>query len=769
MTDLNYVFYTIMIYGTSFIFIYVSEVIFEVYMKQFKQYRTIFGGAVFGLSLTMVIFIVNYLNLTGIPDGRFAIILLSGSFFGGLGGAITASIIVVASLLNDYFEVTFLFVEVIMHLVFGVIIYMKKDKGMRLHVILNVAAAFAGLFLGIFFAQFIVKDALVELERIESFVLLVFPLVGLFSFAISVVLVREENRTKSIIEFAKKQIELIESNAKISKLNDKIIKSRKKYKLVLEASDEGFVEYNHYTKTVVLSDRAIEIFDHLVNGPEVSLWDIFNVLDDKDAIKVQKEFQKLKMGKAKTFNVTVKAKQRDEEFKHILFRGIVNRDEDGLITIVGAIKDIHDKVINEEIIYDLAYKDEISGMYNENAFVRDLNKCLMEEQKGNIVFINISGFSGYTSIGMSYRNTIRMHFTAILKQFFYLEDCYYLQDGCFCIHISQDITFKEALVKFEGLNQELLKPIHINDLYIPIKVNGIYLEYPYGNSGSEGLLARGLSAISSLERNNIYNLVLFSEGIYNKQYRLSKLDTYIVKGLNNNELYMMYQPQYDENGKSVVGYEALIRWKSDTFGRVCPAEFIPIAEKNGTIYKIGQFVIREVCSFINVYKDVHGYLPKVSINVSFIEMINPNFANDLNKTVTSYRVPTSQIVVEITETAISEFLDVVLENIRIIRALGFEIHLDDFGTGYSSLNHLGKLSIDCVKIDKSFIDEIHLSDTSYSIVQSIIELSHRIGMKVIAEGIETQEQFVALTKLGCDQYQGYYFDRPLKSEDILNQ
>jgi len=230
---------------------------------------------------------------------------------------------------------------------------------------------------------------------------------------------------------------------------------------------------------------------------------------------------------------------------------------------------------------------------------------------------------------------------------------------------------------------------------------------------------------------------------------------------------MVYQPQYDRTGSCIIGYEALIRWNSDIFGLISPVEFIPIAEKNGAIYKIGQYVIGEVCEFMNQYAKVKGILPTVSINVSFIELINPNFAVELKNKVLGANIPTHHIVIEITETAISEFMEIVLGNIRIIRALGFEIHLDDFGTGYSSLNHLSKLTVDCVKIDKSFIDELLSNETTKTLVQSIIELSHRIGMNVIAEGIEHIEQFQILSDFNCDGYQGYYFNKPLEKDKIL--
>jgi len=758
-----------MIYGTTFIFSYMAEILFERYNRYFAKHKAIFGGASLGLSLSVVIFIVEKSGMTGISDGRFCVILIGASFFGAIGGGITAGTIFLLSLMNNYHEIVFLLISILLYYSTGLLIYQNKDKKRIGHLLMNIISAVLLMFLSLAIASVMGIKPPTTSDNMNLFIVSVVLVTALFTYFLSEAYLKEMLRTRQLKKLNKHQRELLEKNKKITELNEQLFKSENRYKMVMQASDEGFVEYNHYMKTLVVSERVLEIFDYLIDDTHVSLWKIFELMDEKDAKKVQEEFGRLKVSSEDIFNINVRIKQRDDERKYVAFRGIVIRKDGTIISVIGSIKDIHDKVIKEQIIFDLAYKDEITGLYNENAFMKDLNEQLKYMHSGHLLFISIGGYSNYGLVGVSYRNIIRMHLSSILKKSFTIEEIYYLQEGSFCVHIGGYETFPDLQERFDQLTKELSQPVRISDIYIPIHIHGIFFSYPYMDLGTEGILARGLSALSIVEKNNVQRLVLFDEDIYNKHLRMTQIESHIAKALANNELYMAYQPQYDSKGEYIIGYEALVRWNSDDFGRVSPAEFIPIAEKTGTVYRIGQFVIRSVCNFMNEYLAIHKILPTVSVNASFMELINPNYAEEMNSYVRYAKISPENIVIEITETSISEFLDIVLTNIRLLREYGFKIHLDDFGTGYSSLNHLSRLSIDCIKIDKSFISELSDNQRTNSLVQSMIELAHRIGIEVIAEGIETNEQLSELTKMQCDAYQGYLFSKPLSREALLEE
>jgi len=768
MTEIDYVLYSLMIYATSFIFVYVSQAFYDVYIEVVKKYRSLFGGAVFGISLSLVIFIVEILHLTGLPDGRFTIVMLSTSFFGLIGGLITMALVLLSSLLNNYYEITFLVCNLTQHFALGMIIYFINKKSGKLHLLLNVIGSVIGIGFAGFLARMTVRVAYEFANDINRYILYIIPLVAIFSASISVEIIGEDRKRLRHNTLKKNKNALEVMNKEIIELNTQLLDSQNKNRLLRQASDEGFVEYNHYTKVLNMSERTLQILDHMLLGHEVTLWDVFEVLDPSDAKRIQDNFNNLKSNKDDMFDISLKTRTQAGDYKHIRFTGVVIRQDKRIASIVGTIKDIHSQVLKEEMIFNLAYKDDETDLFNENAFFKDLAEQKQKGNNENLVFFSIKGFQTYSTIGMEFKNRLRQYLASVIKGYYYVSNCYYLQDGTFAVRMIKDVSFEESLVKYNAIIHDLKKPINIGDISVPIVLQATFLRDPYPNNTVEGILIRALSMLSYLEENNILTLTPFDETVYSARFRMNNLDSYILSGLNNAEFYMMYQPQYDSNCQ-ISGYESLIRWQSSQYGFVSPGEFIPIAEKYGSIYHIGLYVIRKTCGFMKDYYRVFGQYPRVAINVSFVELINPGYSKTLIGIVNEYKIPKNKMVVEITETAISEFKDIVLKNISKLSQQGFEVHLDDFGTGYSSLAHLSMLNVDSIKIDKSFVDHIVCDENIRSIVLSTIELAHRIGIKVIAEGIEEKEQFLILQQLSCDEYQGFYFSKPLNDHVILSE
>ncbi len=765
MTD-NYVLLTLMIYATSYAFVYIANLIFESYFNFLHRFRNVLRGLFFGLGISVTIFILNSAGLTGYPDGRFTLVMVVASFFGFLPGLALYSMVSIFSILNNYYETTFLMVNLTWHLGLGVLIYLMPLRNTYLHMLANMIGSIVGVYVATILAGVFVEEALSLLSDTNDNVYLLLPMVTIYAGLVSLSVVKDENRRQRIEELDYNSKVLFDLNKSTEHLNRQLIDSENKYKLLLMASDEGVVDYDHTTKIVSLSDKALAIIDHALRGKEMTLWDVMDILVDEDAKLLKETFDRIKYGNQEMIDVRLRIKQLYGDSRHVRLTGAIIRQDGKISRIVGAVKDIHDAVLKEEIIYNLAYRDEATRIYNENAFVKDLNELLANQKQENILFLSIRGYLSYNSIGIAFRNNLRLHFVNMLKRFFYVENCYYLEDGVFAVRNHQEITFEEAKVKYQALSRELEKPKSIGDVSVHLMMHGTYITCPSDSDYPEGIVSRGKAMLSHLESNKIMDLANFKESIYKTQFRANRLDTFILSAIEDDEFYLVYQPQYNEIGH-IIGYEALIRWDSDRFGYVSPNEFIPVAERNGNIFFVGRFVIDSTCEFCNRFKDRFGNYPRISINVSFVELINPDYASDLYHTLELYAIPVSSIVLEITETAISDFVDVVLTNIQALSRQGFEIHLDDFGTGYSSLNHLSMLPVDTVKIDKSFIDQIMTNHSTQKIVISVIELCHRLGKKVIAEGIEREDQFNILKDMSCDEFQGYLFSKPLNDYTIL--
>lgn len=229
---------------------------------------------------------------------------------------------------------------------------------------------------------------------------------------------------------------------------------------------------------------------------------------------------------------------------------------------------------------------------------------------------------------------------------------------------------------------------------------------------------------------------------------------------------MHYQPQYYAQDKSLRGVEALIRWKDDAGDSISPAVFIPIAEKNGTIVPIGNWVIEKSVQTYARWRDTYRYPMLLSVNVSAVQCKQKDFIESLLQIIRKYDVSPEEIELEITETILIEDFGYISGRLERLRETGVKISLDDFGTGFSSLSYLKGLPIDTLKIDKSFVDTMLTDNNTKIIIESIIYMVKRLGYETIAEGVETEEQFAYLKELSCDIIQGYYLGRPMPAEGI---
>jgi EAL domain-containing protein (putative c-di-GMP-specific phosphodiesterase class I) len=240
--------------------------------------------------------------------------------------------------------------------------------------------------------------------------------------------------------------------------------------------------------------------------------------------------------------------------------------------------------------------------------------------------------------------------------------------------------------------------------------------------------------------------------------RLS-LEQGIRHGLENNDFMLHYQPQVDIYGQP-IGAEVLARWHS-ALGNIPPGKFIPVAEETGLILKLGSWVIDEACRQLSAWDSEGLNFPgRISINVSAWQFSQPNFNGEINHILDRHNIHPSRINLEITETVLMQNIHETSSKLKKLRNEGYHISLDDFGTGYSSLAYLRDLPLDCLKIDKSFVDTIE-PGRSEPLIESMISIGRHMDLDIIAEGVETDAQYQELLKMRCKGYQGYLFAKPL--------
>ena len=279
---------------------------------------------------------------------------------------------------------------------------------------------------------------------------------------------------------------------------------------------------------------------------------------------------------------------------------------------------------------------------------------------------------------------------------------------------------------------------------------------------------RAAFACNGLRNNYSTGYRFYDEKMRENEIYSNKLIGDMGTGVENRQFVVYYQPKYDIRGLSPVltSAEALIRWRHPEYGLVAPGNFVPLFEENGLVLKLDHYVWREAAAQIKRWKDKFGISLPVSVNVSRMDIYDPDLEQTLLDIVSENGLEPSEYLLEITESAYTDNSDQIIETVRSLRKKGFRVEMDDFGAGYSSLNMLAALPIDALKLDMGFIRKITNDTKDLRMVQLMIDIARFLNIPVIAEGVETQEQFDLLKKVGCDIIQGYYFSKPVPPEQF---
>ncbi|WP_051306602.1 bifunctional diguanylate cyclase/phosphodiesterase [Massilia alkalitolerans] len=259
----------------------------------------------------------------------------------------------------------------------------------------------------------------------------------------------------------------------------------------------------------------------------------------------------------------------------------------------------------------------------------------------------------------------------------------------------------------------------------------------------------------------------FDPALSNGLTARARLKQRMLEAIEHDQFLLHYQPRVDARSGELLSMEALVRWRHPELGLVAPGEFIPLAESTGLIRNIGEIVIDKACAQLAAWREAGARLVPVSINVSPKQFLRGGVQRHLSCAMARHCVPASLIEIEITESAMMGDHDDILAELAALRALGVKLHVDDFGTGYSSLSQLQRLKMDVLKVDRAFTTELGNSKEGRVFFQAIVSMAHALGMAVVAEGVETEEQLDILRGLDCNEVQGYYIARPVPAGEML--
>lgn len=422
-------------------------------------------------------------------------------------------------------------------------------------------------------------------------------------------------------------------------------------------------------------------------------------------------------------------------------------------------------------IQKLIYYDTLTGVGNRKKLMISCRELIDRKEQFALIFIDLNKFKRVNDIyGHSAGDQILVIFSNIMKEVLGDSGELIRYSGDEFIIIYKDFQGEDKFIEFykNEIVRRFKETIEISTeseskVKMSIEFSSGVALYPKDGVELEDLIDKSdFMMYASKKNNEPYKLSFFNESIYKEMLHIELLKSELKYAIQRKELYLNYQPIFDEN-KNIVKAEALIRWNNKVLGEIRPDNFIKYAEETREIIPIGYWIIESVCSFIRK----NSIKVPIGINVSPIELLEKDFVDKVKTILARNNVKYNEIYFEITESVLLEDSEIVKNNILNLRNLGISIALDDFGTGYASFNYLGKYKMDILKLDKLFID--NASEKELEIIGCIKKISNLLNMVVVIEGIESEKQFNGLKRIGCKFFQGYYLSKPLNEEDFLKK
>lgn len=429
---------------------------------------------------------------------------------------------------------------------------------------------------------------------------------------------------------------------------------------------------------------------------------------------------------------------------------------------------IYIKKSNEKEILSLAYEDKVTHIGNQNKFYRECSKYLLDKPSLNyiIVYFDINNFKMINdTFGYEFGDNLLITIAKALKEELTEGEVFArLSSDYFAIFCDYKNGRNKIIRKLDSIRNNIE-----SNLSIVFEISlcvGIYFveedEVDIQKAVNKANMAR------SVAKGKNINYAIYNEDVRNKLSEESMILDDIKIALVKNQFEVYYQPKFSLVNGEMIGSEALIRWNHPEHGFISPAVFIPIAEKSKLILKIGRFVFEKVCTDLSEWKKQGEKIVPVSVNLSRVELYQPDIVKFINKTIQMYNLSSDLIEIEITETVAINELNILKNVLNELRKYGFSISMDDFGTGYSSISCLRDMPIDILKLDKSFLDGIEHDERSRNIAKSIVSLAKSLDLVVIIEGVESKEQAELMKQFGCDLVQGFYFARPMPAKNFLD-
>lgn len=472
-----------------------------------------------------------------------------------------------------------------------------------------------------------------------------------------------------------------------------------------------------------------------------------------------------------THRVEVKGLHADGTWRW-LDATLLNRTDDPLVDgVILHFHDVTDRHLAEQELARRALHDDLTGLPNRTLLVDRLTTALGRAARGDgvvaVMYCDLDHFKAVNdSIGHRAADGLLVEVAGRLEQVVRGGDTVARLHGDEFVVCAEELeSMLEVRALAERIRRELAKPFTVDGRELHLTVS-IGLAVGEAEVGAEELLERADAAMYVAKSEGKDRIAVYDQGVRSRELSQLAIRNALRQAIGESELRLHYQPVYELTTGRVIGTEALVRWEHPDRGLLPPAEFIPVAEESGAIVALGEWVLRTATQQALEWGFGSRRDATMWVNVSARQLARPSIVDDVQDVITAVGLPPSAVGLEVTETALIERQPAIASRLAQLRGYGCSLAIDDFGTGYSSLLYLRRYAADTLKIDRSFVAGLAVNRDDTAIVSALRNLALMLGLRVVAEGVETQDQLQALRSIGCDSACGYLLAPPAPAETI---
>ncbi|MBM7603577.1 diguanylate cyclase (GGDEF)-like protein/PAS domain S-box-containing protein [Metabacillus crassostreae] len=542
-----------------------------------------------------------------------------------------------------------------------------------------------------------------------------------------------------------------------------LLESQEMYKSLVDHNMDAVFSINLSSEILTVNPSVLRLLNSNQNAIEGN--SIFDLFEAQDVKPLRNAFHQTIDGNSVEGEAILLYKNKKLNVHYKTVPIIINGKVNGIFFI---LRDITEKTKQSEMIEHMAYHDPLTGLLNRSALKSDLKHILQFNNKQSVavMYIDLDRFKMLNDIlGHNSGDLLLIEVSKRLSDLVGPLYSVYRHGGDEFIIVLPDTDRKKAKLVADQLIQKFKEPFYLDEILYFISLSIGISMFPEDCNDDDSLITKADKALFVVKQRNRAQYLFYDNEMDKNTNELLEIETGLRRAIEHEELTLFYQPQIDLSSNKVVSFEALLRWNHPKLGNVSPGVFIPIAEESGLIIPIGEWVIEEACKQILSWQEEGYPETTIAINLSAKQFQQPHLIDMIESLFKTYKISPKHIEFEITEGSLQD-AEEALKMITRLKKLGVMISVDDFGTGFSSLMYLKQFPIDTLKIDQSFIKDVLLDKKDEAIVTTILHLAEHLGLTVVAEGIETDEQLDFLSNLKCHKGQGYLFSRPIPAEQI---